>query len=115
MESLFGDLNLDLEARPDAPGPTAVGDDEALPHRFALEAETTLDLFGFTMASELLSDADVAARPTRPYDIPADELAQNVSMWGDDERFSALSTTPVVLDELPEEAVPTQFTLLELD
>lgn len=110
LEALFGDLNLDLTLEPEA-SPEALG----LPYRFAADAEVTLDLVGFTPASSLLTDADPAVRPTRPYDIPEDEFAQAVTMWGDDERFSALSTAPVPFDELPEDAYPTQFTLLELE
>ncbi|MBL8923237.1 MAG: hypothetical protein JNJ54_30580 [Myxococcaceae bacterium] len=117
LESLFGDLNLDLGQEPEPTrGPvTRRRAVEALPSFFAADAEATLELVGFTSASALLSDADLAVRPTQPYDIPADELAQNLALWGDDERFSALSTAPVFLDELPEEAWPTQFTPLELE
>lgn len=110
LEALFGDLNLDLTLEPEA-SPEALG----LPYRFAADAEVTLDLVGFTPASSLLCDADPAARPTRPYEIPENEFSQAVSMWGDDERFSAVATAPVDFDELPEDAYPTQFTLLELE
>lgn len=118
LEALFGDLNLDLEPElpedlerhladtpPPAPAATA----------FAADAEAALDALGFTPASALLSDADARSRATQPYDLTHGELAQTVSMWGDDERFSAISTTPVALDDLPEDAYPTQFTLLELE
>jgi hypothetical protein len=119
LESLFGDLNLDLAQEPEPkPMPREVTKRrpvEALPSFFAADAEATLEMVGFTSASALLSDADVAVRPTQPYDVPEDELAQNLALWGDDERFSAMSTAPISLDELPEEAWPTQFTPLELD
>ncbi len=116
LESLFGDLNLDLANEPE-PAPREVTKRRAveLPTAFATDAEATLELMGFTSASTLLSDADTAVRPTQPYDIPADELAQTLALWGDDERFSALSTAPVFFDDLPEEAWPTQFTPLDLD
>lgn len=119
LESLFGDLNLDL-AQEAAPASREVTKRRApvveqLPEFFAADAEATLDLVGFTSASALLSDADVAVRNTQPYDVPEDELAQNLSLWGDDERFSTLSTAPISLEELPEEAFPTQFTALELE
>ena len=118
LESLFGDLNLDL-AQETAPASREVAKRRAavqeLPAFFAADAEATLELVGFTSASALLSDADVAVRNTQPYDVPEDELAQNLSLWGDDERFSTLSTAPIFLDELPEEAFPTQFTALELE
>ncbi len=118
LEALFGDLNLDLELDPAdappraAPPPPA---EPALPSRFAWDAEATLDLLGFTPASALLSDADLPARATRPYDVPADTFAQSLSLWGDDERFSALSTAPVLVDDIPEDAYPTRFTLIEPD
>jgi len=112
LEALFGDLELELEDLALPPPPPAR---DALPRHFAHDAEATLDLFGFTPASELLSDTEPVGRATRPYDIPEGELAQNVALWGDDERFSALNTTPVLLDEIPEDAYPTVFTPLELE
>jgi hypothetical protein len=115
LESLFGDLDLELDGPDFALPPPPAGPGTTLPAYFARDAETTLDLFGFTSASDLLSDGDTLARPTRPYDIPEGEFAQAVTMWGDDERFSALNTAPVVLDELPEDAYPTVFTPLELE
>lgn len=93
IEELFADLDLDPEPSP------------------ALTGEALIDLVGFTAASPLLSDGDPGARPTRPYDVPANELSGNVALWGDDERFSTLCTTPASLDELPAEAYPTQINL----
>lgn len=108
LESLFGDLNLEPPRdEPDS--------GKGLPRRFASDAEDMLELVGFTPASHFLSDGDGPARSTRQYDIPADEFANEVSMWGDDERFSAISTAPIALDELPEDAYPTRFTLIEPD
>ncbi|MEW5740123.1 MAG: hypothetical protein AB1938_14425 [Myxococcota bacterium] len=116
LEALFGDLNLDLEpALPaDLAQQLARPQPEPEPSAFS-DAEATLDALGFTPASALLSDADARTRATQPYDLTHGEWAQNVSMWGDDERFSSISTTPVTLDDLPEDAYPTQFTLLELE
>ena len=108
VEALFGDLNLDLGLPPKAEG-------DALPESFASEAEATLDLFGFTTASGLLGEAEAPGRATLPFDIPADEFAHSVGMWGDDERFSATSTVPLILDEIPPDAFPTQFNLVGSD
>ena len=103
LEALFGDLNFDEPTR-------------ALPNRFAGDAQRTLDAQGFTPASAFLSDsARQRTGSTRPYEVPEDEFAQSVTLWGDDERFSSLCTTPMSLDELPEAAYPPRFTLIELD
>lgn len=114
-EALFGDLDLELDVPDFALPPPPEGPGTTLPQYFAHDAETTLDLFGFTSASDLLSDADALARPTRPYEIPEGELAQTVTLWGDDERFSTLTTAPVLVEVLPEDAYPTVFTPLELE
>jgi hypothetical protein len=111
-EALFGDLDLDLFPDGDVDVDDEGAGAEGLPGRFAADAEAQLEVLGFTPASALLSDAE-AVPPTRPYDVPADEFAQSVVMWGDDERFSAVSTAPVSLEELPEDAYPTRFTLIE--
>jgi len=55
-------------------------------------------------AAELLSDADMATRVTRPYDVPVDE-----ELFGDLTRTSAQFTVPVALDELPDDAYPTEI------
>ena len=100
LEALFGDLNLEV----------------GLPTRFAADAELSLDAQGFTPASAFLSDsARQRTGSTRPYEVPEDEFAQTVMLWGDDERFSTLCTTPMVVGELPEDAFPPRFTLIEPD
>lgn len=94
LEALFGDLNLEM----------------GLQH--AAEPELALDEAGFTPASAFLSDSSrQRTGSTVPYEVPETEFAQSVTLWGDDER----STTPVQLDELPEEAYPPRFTLIEPD
>lgn len=116
LEALFGDLNLDLElevTHQPTPRRAPKPGRELLPARFAAEAENTLETFGFTSAGAFLSDGDQPTRPTSPYDIPENELASTLSLWGDEERFSALNTTPVLLDEVPAEAFPTQLNLVE--
>jgi len=125
LESLFGDLNLEMglepasEASAPAPAPVAsaapppAGPQSSFSDAFADEAEATLEEVGFTSVSAFLSDSDQPTRPTCPYDIPAAELAHTVSMWGDDERFSAISTTPWTVEELPPDAYPTQLNLVE--
>lgn len=109
-EALFGDLNLELFPENDEPSAA---------YELPPMEEVSLQIDGLTLtpASALLSDGDSTALTpsTVPYDIPADEFANAVTMWGDDERFSALSTAPVSLDELPEDAYPTRFTLIDPD
>ncbi len=104
LEALFGDLNLEVGLESlEVP---------ALPSRFAVDAELSLDGQGFTPASAFLSDsARQRTGSTRPYEVPEDEFAQTVMLWGDDERC----TMPVVLDQLPEEAFRPRFTLIEPD
>ena len=103
IEALFGDLNLEVGLQPEA---------LEVPNRVAVDSELTLDGHGFTPASAFLSDsARQRTGSTRPYEVPEDEFAQTVMLWGDDERC----TTPVVLDELPEDAYPPRFTLIEPD
>lgn len=68
--------------------------------------EGSLD--GLTAAAELLSDADVSTRATRPYEVPLDE-----ELFGDLVRTSAQHTVPLTLDELPDEAWPTEVYILE--
>lgn len=92
LEALFGDLNLEIGLQQPA------------------EPEFALDEHGFTPASAFLSDSTrQRTGSTIPYEVPESEFAQSVTLWGDDERC----TTPVVLDELPEEAFPPRFTLIE--
>ncbi len=55
-------------------------------------------------AAELLSDADTSTRETRPYEVPVDE-----ELFGDLTRTSAQFTVPVALDELPDDAYPTEI------
>ncbi|MDP1825446.1 MAG: hypothetical protein Q8L48_19465 [Archangium sp.] len=107
IEALFGDLNLEVGLQPEA---------LEVPNRLAVDSEFTLDGHGFTPASAFLSDSSrQRTGSTRPYEVPEDEFAQSVMLWGDDERFSTVCTTPVVLDELPEDAYPPRFTLIEPD
>ncbi len=61
-----------------------------------------------TPAADLLSDADVSTRATRPYEVPLDE-----ELFGDLVRTSAQHTVPLTLDELPDEAWPTEVYILE--
>lgn len=110
-EALFGDLDLELFPEGDVDFDDEGTGAEGLPGRFAADAEAALVTGSFSPVSALLSDSDVP--PTLPYDVPADAFAHAVMMWGDDERASALSTTPVSLEELPEDAFPTRFTLIE--
>jgi hypothetical protein len=108
IEALFGDLNLEVGLHPEPREP--------LPSWLAADTEITFDGHGFTPASAFLSDsARQRTGSTRPYEVPEDEFAQSVTLWGDDERFSTLCTTPVILDELPEDAYPPRFTLIEPD
>lgn len=116
IESLFGDLNLDLFPEGEVDFDDEGAGAEGLPRKFAADAEEQLEVLGFTSASSMLSDGEAPTSfPTRPYDIPADEFSREVTMWGDDERFSTVSTAPVSLEELPEDAYPTRFTLIEPD
>lgn len=55
-------------------------------------------------AAELLSDADCSTRDTRPYEVPLDD-----ELFGDLTRTSAQFTVPVALDELPDDAYPTEI------
>lgn len=97
LEALFGDLNLEMGLQP-------------VPAEVA--PELALDEQGFTPASAFLSDSTrQRTGSTVPYEVPEAEFAQTVMLWGDDERL----TTPIVLDELPEEAYPPRFTLIEPD
>jgi len=59
-------------------------------------------------ASELLSDADNATRVTRPYDLPPEA-------FGDLCRTSGHFTVPVSLDELPDDAYPTEIYFFAVD
>jgi hypothetical protein len=94
LEALFGDLNLEIGLHQPP------------------ELDLALDEQGFTPASAFLSDSTrQRTGSTVPYEVPETEFAQSVMLWGDDER----STTPVMLDELPEEAYPPRFTLIEPD
>lgn len=107
IEALFGDLNLEVGLQPES---------LEMPDKPAVDAELTLDGHGFTPASAFLSDSGrQRTGSTRPYEVPEDEFAQTVMLWGDDERFSTLCTTPIALDELPEDAYPPRFTLIEPD
>ena len=67
--------------------------------------EIQIDVFldELTPAAELLSDADVSTRATRPYEVPLDE-----ELFGDTVRTSAQHTVPLTFDELPDEAWPTE-------
>jgi hypothetical protein len=107
-DELFGDL--DLEAGAAASGPDT---GHTLGGTFADDLEAVVDELGFTPASALLSESEPAIRPTQPYDILSDEFARSATLWGDDERFSSLCTTPLSLEELPAEAYPTLLNLFE--
>ena len=61
-------------------------------------------------AADLLSDADSATRATRPYDVPLEEALGE--LFGDLTRTSAQFTLPVALDELPDDAYPTEIYFL---
>lgn len=110
-EALFGDLNLELFPENDVPSAAY----EVPVEHFAAREEAVIDGLMLTSASAFLSDGEAIIPSTMPYDIPADEFANAVTMWGDDERSSSVSTTPVSLDELPEDAYPTRFTLIDPD
>jgi hypothetical protein len=60
----------------------------------------------FVPVSELLG----AEIPTRPYDISIEELLDSEEVV----RTSALCTVPLIIDELPDDAYPTEVLLLEL-
>ena len=59
-------------------------------------------------AGDLLSDADNATRTTKPYEVPLDDEL----LFGDLTRTSAQFTLPVSLDELPDDAYPTEVVFL---
>lgn len=65
---------------------------------FSNDAVEALEHDGFTMAASLLSNDDVFAQPTLPYEVPESILEGMVS---------ECATVPVVIDELPEEAFRT--------
>jgi hypothetical protein len=82
---------------------SAAGDDEDI------DIDIVIDEVA-APAGELLSDADNATRDTRPYEIPLeDELGE---MFGDLTRTSGQFTLPVALDELPDDAYPTEVYFL---
>jgi hypothetical protein len=64
-------------------------------------------------AAELLSDADTSTRATRPYDVPVEDALGEA--FGDMTRTSAQFTLPVALDELPDDAYPTEIYFLAVD
>jgi hypothetical protein len=59
-------------------------------------------------AGDLLSDADTSTRDTRPYEIPIEED----ELFGEVTRTSAMFTVPIALDELPDDAFPTEVTIV---
>jgi hypothetical protein len=61
-------------------------------------------------AAELLSDADNATRVTKPYEVPLEEALGD--LFGDVTRTSGQFTLPVALDELPDDAYPTEVYFL---
>ena len=68
-----------------------------------------VNLDDLTCAADLLSDADVATRATRPYDLPLeDELFGDLDLT----RTSAQHTVPLSLDGLPDDAYPTEIFFL---
>ena len=70
------------------------------------------DIDVIVAAADLLSDADNSTRATRPYDVPAEELEE---LFGDIGRTSAQFTVPVAIDELPDDAYPTEIYFLGVD
>ncbi|MBK7857192.1 MAG: hypothetical protein IPJ65_00955 [Archangiaceae bacterium] len=62
-------------------------------------------------AADLLSDADNATRETRPYEVPLEE--ELGELFGDLTRTSGQFTLPVALDELPEDAYPTEVYFID--
>ncbi len=109
LDNLFDDLNFELELTPPAPvvqAPALPAARVATPvlfdRSYAELAVAALDRL--TPAAVMLTENDpVASVPTRPYDVPVEEL------FGDAD--SSLLTVPVYLGELPEEAYPTELTL----
>ena len=59
-------------------------------------------------ASELLSDADNSTHVTRPYDLPPEA-------FGELTRTTSAFTVPVSLDELPDDAYPTEIYFMGVD
>lgn len=73
---------------------------------FADNALAAFEDGALVSASALLSDGDPTYRSTKPYEIPAAELAR-AAPWREDEAGSQVLTLPVTIDELPGEAYPT--------
>jgi hypothetical protein len=65
-----------------------------------------LSELNFVPVGEMLG----AESPTRPYDVAVEELLD----CDDLVRTSALCTVPLIIDELPDDAYPTEVLLIEL-
>ncbi|MBL8950876.1 MAG: hypothetical protein JNK82_08875 [Myxococcaceae bacterium] len=72
------------------------------------EVSVEIDLDELSPAGDLLSDADNATRITKPYEVPLDDEL----LFGDLTRTSAQFTLPVCIDELPDDAYPTEIYFL---
>ena len=66
-----------------------------------------IDLDDLVPAADLLSDGDVGSRVTRPYEVPLDD-----ELFGELTRTSAQHTVPLALDEIPDDAYPTEIYFL---
>jgi len=110
LDHLFDDL--DLEAEPAAPlrvatRPGAGARFVPTPFHPSYTELAVASLDALCPASVMLTENDpVASVPTRPYEVPVEEL------FGDAD--SSLQTVPVPLGELPEEAYPTELTFTAL-
>ena len=106
LEELFEDLNFEIDVQPPVRAAAPKPDPRSpFDSRYAEQALAALDQLA--PASVMLTENDpVAAVPTRPYDVPVEELFGEV--------HSSQLTVPVALGELPEEAYPTEVTLTAL-
>ena len=107
-ERVHGDEPMTL-----SPAPRSTPDHRSVPAASSLQsALESLDVFdndyaekaalaleSAVPASALLGDSDPFGRVTRPYEVPVEELL---------ETNSALCTVPINLDELPDDAYPTE-------
>lgn len=117
LEDLFSDLNIELTvqepismaeldaAPPAPPEPKPFSAPSPFDPRYTELAVDALDRLA--PASAMLTENDPwAAMPTRPYDVPVEELFGEV--------HSSMLTVPVALGDLPDEAYPTEVTLTAL-
>lgn len=133
FEDLAGELSLDAhdlpaaasheeagshrDPQPMALSPRSTPDHRSVPVASSLQsALESLDVFDNDYADQaalalesavpagaLLGDSDPFGRVTRPYEVPLEELL---------ETNSALCTVPINLDELPDDAYPTETHML---